>query len=179
MFMTLLGVFAALLSRYSGQEDIVVASPVANRNRVELEGCDRLLRQHACRCGSTWTAIRRSANVLARVRETALGGFSNQELPFEKLVEELNPERHLSHAPIAQVLFVAAARPPTRSASFPGSTQERSATERGTAKFDLSFFAAETRGGAAGVVRVLHGSVRGGHGAADARALSGAAGGGG
>ena len=87
-------------------------------------------------------ASRRSRELLRRVRETALGGFSNQDIPFEKLVEELNPERDRSHAPVAQVMFVlqsAAERPARRS---PGCERARRRTsERGTAKFDLALFA--------------------------------------
>jgi amino acid adenylation domain-containing protein len=145
VFMTLLAAFAALLSRYSAQDDVVVASPVANRNRVELE--------HVVGFLVNTLALRVDlegdpsfADLLARVRETVLGALSNQDLPFEKLVEELNPERDLSHAPVAQVLFVAqnAVDGPT---PFPGLSAERLQTERGTAKFDLSFFATETAGG--------------------------------
>ncbi|MDQ6804346.1 MAG: amino acid adenylation domain-containing protein, partial [Actinomycetota bacterium] len=144
-FMTLLGVFAALMSRYSGQEEIVVASPVANRSRVELEGVIGLfVNTLAMRVDLDGNPS--FGEVLRRVRETSLGAFSNQDLPFEKLVEELNPERHLSHAPVAQVLFVMH-NAAERQVTFPGLDQERLATDRGTAKFDLSFFAAETPDG--------------------------------
>lgn len=145
LFMTLLAALATLLSRYSGQEDIVIASPVANRSRIELESVIGLLvNTLALRVDAS--GDRPFEEVLRSARETALGAFSNQDLPFEKLVEELNPERHLSHAPVAQVLFVmqnAVERPVT----FSGLEQERILTERGTAKFDLSFFAAETADG--------------------------------
>jgi amino acid adenylation domain-containing protein len=145
MFMTLLAALAALLSRYSGQEDVVIASPVANRGRVELESVIGLfVNTLALRVDAN--GARPFVEVLRGARETALGAFSNQDLPFEKLVEQLNPERHLSHAPLAQVLFVmqnAVERPVT----FTGIEQERILTERGTAKFDLSFFAAETAEG--------------------------------
>jgi amino acid adenylation domain-containing protein len=145
LFMTMLAALATLLSRYSGQEDIVIASPVANRSRIELESVIGLLvNTLALRVDAS--GERPFEEVLRGARETALGAFSNQDLPFEKLVEELNPERHLSHAPVAQVLFVmqnAVERPVT----FSGLEQERILTERGTAKFDLSFFAAETADG--------------------------------
>ena len=74
-----------------------------------------------------------------------LDAFSNQDLPFEKLVEELNPERHLSHAPVAQVLFVLGGA--TTPLHLPGLSNHRLVQQRGTAKFDLSFFAAETADG--------------------------------
>jgi amino acid adenylation domain-containing protein len=145
LFMTLLAALAALLSRYSGQEDVVIASPVANRGRIELESVIGLfVNTLALRVDAS--ADRPFLEVLRSARETALDAFSHQDLPFEKLVEQLNPERHLSHAPVAQVLFVvqnAAERPVT----FAGLEQERILTERGTAKFDLSFFAAETADG--------------------------------
>jgi amino acid adenylation domain-containing protein len=141
-FMTMLATLSVLLSRYSGQEDIVLASPVANRGRVELESVIGLfVNTLALRVDAS--GEQSFLEVLRRARAAALGGFSHQDLPFEKLVEQLNPERHLSHAPVAQVLFVAqnASEKPV---TFPGLTQERVLSERGTAKFDLSFFASET-----------------------------------
>src|SRR5436190_2301459 len=145
LFMTLLAALAVLLSRYSCQEDVVIASPVANRNRVELEGViGFLVNTLALRVDLEEEPS--FGELLRRVREVALGAIANQDLPFEKLVEELNPERHLSHAPVAQVLFVVqnAVESPV---TFPGLAQEPVLTERGTAKFDLSFFAAETADG--------------------------------
>jgi len=103
--MTLLAALTVLLSRYSGQEDIVVASPVANRERSELEGLiGFFVNTLPLRVDLEDDPSFRE--LLARVRETSLGAFSNQDLPFEKLVEELNPEAHLSYSPIAQILFV-------------------------------------------------------------------------
>jgi amino acid adenylation domain-containing protein len=145
LFMTLLAALAALLSRYSGQEDVVIASPVANRGRIELESVIGLF-VNTLALRIDVDGDKPFQEVLRAARETALGAFSNQDLPFEKLVEQLNPERHLSHAPVAQALFVmqnAVERPVT----FSGLEQERILTERGTAKFDLSFFAAETADG--------------------------------
>src|SRR5439155_3593258 len=132
-------------SRYSGQEDVVIASPVANRNRVELESViGFLVNTLALRVDLEGEPS--FGELVRRVREVALGAFANQDLPFEKLVEELNPERHLSHAPLAQVLFVVqnAVQSPV---TFPGLAKEPIDTERDTAKFDLSFFAAETAEG--------------------------------
>ncbi len=142
MFMTLLAAFAALLSRYSGKQEVVVASPVANRNRVELERVIGLF-VNTLPLRVDLEHDPSFAELVGRVRELALGAFSNQDLPFEQLVERLNPERHLSHAPIAQVLFVVqnAVERPVR---WPGLEQERLQTDRGTAKFDLTFFASET-----------------------------------
>jgi amino acid adenylation domain-containing protein len=145
LFMTLLAAFSTLMSRYSGQQDIVVGSPVANRNRLELEGLIGLfvntlpLRTDLSGQPSFREAIRRA-------REACLGGFSNQDLPFEKLVQELNPERDRSHAPLAQVLFVLQSSV-EKPVTLPGLEQERVVTERGTSKFDLSLFASEVPDG--------------------------------
>jgi len=145
LFMTLLTAWVVLLSRYSGQEDIVVASPIANRNRTELEG---LIGYFA-----NTIALRASlhddptfAELLRRVRGSSLDAFSNQDVPFEKLVEELNPERHLGHNPIAQVLFALQRTVESRT-TLPGLEQEQLRTGKTTAKFDLSLFASENADG--------------------------------
>jgi len=104
-FMTLLAAFKALLARYTDQEDIVVGSPVANRTYVELESVVGLfantlvLRTHL---GGDPTF----QELLARVRETCLGAYAHPDMPFEKLVEELQPERTLGQNPLFQVSFV-------------------------------------------------------------------------
>ncbi len=104
LFMTLLAAFQTLLYRYTHQEDIAVGSPIANRNRSEIEGLigffvnSLVLRTHL----SGNPTFR---ELLSRVREVTLGAYSHQDLPFEKLVEELHPERNLSHHPLFQVMF--------------------------------------------------------------------------
>ena len=104
LYMTLLGAFQVLLSKYGGSEDVVVGSPIAGRTRGGGGGADRLLRQHA------GAADRPSGDpsfreLLGRVREVTLGAYEHQEVPFEKLVAELQPERSLSHSPLFQVMF--------------------------------------------------------------------------
>ena len=143
LFMTLLTGFAVLLSRYSGQEDIVVASPVANRGRTELEGLiGFFVNTLALRVELEDDPSFRE--LLTRVREVALGAFSNQDLPFEKLVEELNPERHLSHSPIAQVLFILQTAVGESSLELQGLTHEPVRGTRHTTKFDFSMYAVES-----------------------------------
>lgn len=104
LFMTLCAGFVALLSRYTDQRDIVVGTPTANRNRPETEGIIGYF--------ANTLVLRTDLNgdpgfleILRRVRETALDAYSHQEVPFEKLVEELNPSRSLSHNPLFQVMF--------------------------------------------------------------------------
>jgi amino acid adenylation domain-containing protein len=105
LFMTLLAAFQVLLVLYSGQDDILVGIPVAGRTLVETEA---LL---GCFINTLVLRGDLSANpsfreVIKRTREVALGAYTNQEVPFEKLVEELRPERSLSRSPLFQVMFV-------------------------------------------------------------------------
>ncbi len=137
-FMALLTTFVTLMFRYTASEDIVVATPVANRNRLELEGLIGVF-ANTLAVRTQLDGQLRFRELLARVRETALGAYSNQDLPFEKLVEELNPPRDLSHAPVAQVMFVLHNHI-ARQVEFPGLQREVITTERGTSKFDLALF---------------------------------------
>jgi surfactin family lipopeptide synthetase A len=105
LFMTLLAAFKMLLHRYTGREDIVVGSPVANRNRVEIEDmigffANTLVLRTDLSGSPTFRGL------LSRVREVALGAYAHQDLPFEKLVEELQPERNPGYNPIFQFMFV-------------------------------------------------------------------------
>ncbi|HEU0076034.1 MAG TPA: amino acid adenylation domain-containing protein, partial [Longimicrobiaceae bacterium] len=104
LFMTVLAGWQALLGRYAGQEDVVVGSPVAGRNRRETEGLigffvNLLVLRVDLSGDPAW------AELLGRVRETALGAYDHQELPFERLVEEVGVERSLTHAPLVQTTF--------------------------------------------------------------------------
>jgi hypothetical protein len=111
-FMTMLAAFATLLYRLSGQPDVVIGSPIANRNNVELQGLIGFF------TNTLALRIRLEGNpsfrdILARAKETALGAYAHQDLPFEKVVEALGPKRDPSYNPLFQVNFRAqeAARP--------------------------------------------------------------------
>jgi amino acid adenylation domain-containing protein len=140
LFMTLLAAFNSLLHRYTGQEDFVVGTQVANRNRLELEGLigcfvNTLVLRTNLSGGPTFVES------LARVRETALGAYAYQDLPFERLVEELGPKRSLSHSPLFQTLFVM--QPPSARRWTLGEVEDRLELElieieNETAKFDLT-----------------------------------------
>ncbi|MEC4811933.1 MAG: condensation domain-containing protein [Scytonema sp. PMC 1069.18] len=104
LFMTLLAVFQTLLYRYTHQEDIAVGSPIANRSRSEIEGLiGFFVNSLVLRTNLSGNPTFRE--LLGRVRDVTLGAYSHQDLPFEKLVEELHPERNLSYNPLFQVVF--------------------------------------------------------------------------
>jgi len=104
LFMTLLAAFKVLLHRLSGQQDIIVGSPIANRPHTETESLIGLfLNNLALR--SDLSGNPNFLEMLSRVRQTALDAYSNQDVPFEKLIEELKPERDLSRTSIFQVYF--------------------------------------------------------------------------
>ncbi len=137
LFMATLALFKVLLSRYTGQKSVVVGSPVANRNRAEIEGIVgffvNTLALHTI-VGDAPTF----RQLLARVKEGTLGALDRQDVPFEKLVEELQPERSLNYNPIFQTLFTleTAVRPPLQ---LDGVVNCRSLeVDFGAAKFDLS-----------------------------------------
>jgi amino acid adenylation domain-containing protein len=104
LFMTLLAAFQILISRHSGQSDFIIAAPIAGRTRTEVEGLIgfflNILLLNADLAGNP-----SFQSLLDRVRKVALGAYSHQDIPFEKLIEELNPKRDLSRNPLFQVLF--------------------------------------------------------------------------
>jgi amino acid adenylation domain-containing protein/non-ribosomal peptide synthase protein (TIGR01720 family) len=148
LFMVLLGAWQALLARYAAVEDVSVGSPVAGRTRVETEGligffANTLVLRTDLSGDPAFRAL------LARVRETTLDAYHHQDVPFEKLVEELRPERALSHTPLFQILFSLQNAP--REALALGTVAARSlAVGSGTAPFDLSLEIAEEGGTVAG-----------------------------
>jgi amino acid adenylation domain-containing protein len=147
-FMALLTAFATLLQRYSGLADIAVGSPIAGRNRSQLEGLigffvnTLVLRTDASGDPSF-------LELLARVRECTLDAYAHQELPFEKLVQELRPQRDPSRNPLTQVMF-ALQNTPGKELSLPGLRCCRVQLCTDTAKFDLTLSLSEEPDGLRG-----------------------------
>ena len=140
LFMTLLAAFQVLLSRYTGQTDLVVGTATAGRNCSELEGLiGFFVNTLALRTDLSGDPSFR--DFLGRVREVALGAYGHQEAPFEKLVVELHPQRDLSRNPLFQVMFVLQnvhGRELGRELALPGVNVSRLEVDNGTAKFDLT-----------------------------------------
>ncbi|WP_146201073.1 non-ribosomal peptide synthetase, partial [Tumebacillus permanentifrigoris] len=148
LFMTLLGAFQTLLYRYSGQEDFAVGTPIAGRVHEETEDLigffvNTLVMRTDLSNDPTFV------DLLSRVKETALGAFANQDVPFEKLVEELQPERDTSRTPLFQAMFVLQ-NTPTNAAQLPGLTVEPFEVDNQSAKFDLTLTLEETTAGLSG-----------------------------
>ena len=145
LFMTLLAAFDVLLARYSGQGDLAIGTPIANRTRAEIEGViGCFVNTLVLRTDLSDNPVFR--DLLARVRETALGAYAHQDVPFEQVVEALHPERDRSRSPLFQVLFVLQNTPngTTEQSSL---QSEEFAIEQYTAKFDLSLTVTESEQG--------------------------------
>ncbi len=141
LFMTLLASFQTLLARYSGQEDIVVGSPIANRSFAELEPLIGFFVNTLALRGDL-SGDPSFRELVAQLKETCLQAYAHQDIPFEKLVEELQPERSLSYSPIFQVLF-GLQNAPMQALQLPGLKLERMPIHPGTSIFDMSWFAIE------------------------------------
>ena len=135
LFMTLIAAFNLLLSRYSGQVDICLGIPIANRNRSEIEDiigffANTLVLRTDLSGNPTFLEL------LSKVRETSISAYANQDLPFEKLVEEINPPRDLSRNPLFQVLFVMQ-NAPIKPLQLYGLKSEKLIFKSETTHFDL------------------------------------------
>ncbi|HXO43225.1 MAG TPA: condensation domain-containing protein, partial [Thermoanaerobaculia bacterium] len=139
VFMTLLAAFQALLHRYAGQDDIVVGSPIANRNRLETEPLiGYFANTVALRTDLSGNPSFRE--LLARVREAAMGAYAHQDVPFERVVEELRPARQAGANPFFRVMFVLLDAAPA-DAGPPGLELSLVAAGDRAPKFDLTLWA--------------------------------------
>jgi len=144
LFMTALALFAALLQRYTGQRDVVVGSPVAGRDRSEVEHLIGFF-VNALALRIDLAGRLDARRLLARVRATTLDAYGRQDLPFERLVEELQPRRDLSRNPLFQVVFQVVT-PQAGELRLPGLALRSFAVAERMAKFDLHVSLVESRG---------------------------------
>jgi amino acid adenylation domain-containing protein len=136
LFMTLMAAFQVLLVRYSGQSDICIGTPIANRNQPEIESLIGFF-VNTLVLRAQVNAADSFASLLQQVRSTALGAYAHQDVPFEQLVDAVKPERHLGHAPLFQVMLVFQ-NTPAASLDLPGLTLQPVAQDSSSAKFDLT-----------------------------------------
>ncbi|MBW8879629.1 MAG: AMP-binding protein, partial [Acidobacteria bacterium] len=149
LFMVGLAVFAALLQRTADQDDLAIGTPIAGRNRAELEGLvGFFVNTLALRVDGSGEPDFRA--LLSRVRETALGAFAHQDLPFEKVVEELQPQRDLSRSPLFQAMFALDHASKEAPLELPGLSLRPFPSGTTTAKFELTLSLSNTGSGLAG-----------------------------
>ena len=150
LFIALLAGFDALLFRYTGAPEVLVGSPIANRHRVEVEGLIGVF-VNTLALPADLSGDPRFGELLGRVRETLLGAYAHQDLPFDRLVEELAPVRDLSRSPLVDVFLILgnAPRPPRELA--PGVRLSLLELEADIAKADLSLFLEEAEEGMLGL----------------------------
>ena len=141
LYMTLLAAFQILLSRYSGEYDIAVGSPIANRTRPETTALVGFF-ANTMVLRTDLSGDPTFMEVLAQVREVAIGAYSHQDVPFEHLVKELRPERSLSHTSLFQHMFVFQ-NTPDRDLELDGLAVEAFPVETDTAMFDLTLLLSE------------------------------------
>jgi len=144
LFITMLAAWQTLLHRYTGQQDISIGSPIAGRNDVETEGLigffvNTLVLRTDLSADPTFRQL------IARVRAVALEAYEHQDLPFEKLVEELHPDRNQRHSPLFQVMF-AFQNLPVQVLALSGPTLSPVEIESETAKFDLTLLIEDPAG---------------------------------
>ncbi|HEV7991817.1 MAG TPA: amino acid adenylation domain-containing protein [Gemmatimonadaceae bacterium] len=146
LYMTLLGAYATVLHRYTGQRDVLVGSPSAGRSRAETEGligyfANTMVQRARFASDPTF------AELLDQIRESALGAYDHQEIPFEKLVLELQKGQQLSHSPLFQVVFTMLGGGGDGGPTHVGDAELAPfGVEDGTTKFDLTLFMSERDG---------------------------------
>ncbi len=148
LFMTLQAAFATLLYRYSGKSDILIGSPIANRNRSEIESLIGFF-VNTLVLRTRFEQHPSFESLLTQVRETTLKAYEHQDVPFEQVVEALQPQRSLSHSPLFQVMFVWQ-NAPMGELELPGCTWCELELESTIAKFDLTLSMTETDQGLVG-----------------------------
>jgi amino acid adenylation domain-containing protein/non-ribosomal peptide synthase protein (TIGR01720 family) len=148
-FMILLAAFSALLARLSGQADVVVGTAVANRRHREVEGLIGLF-VNTLPLRTDLSGDPEFTEILARIRQTTLADYAHQDLPFERLVGELAPERNLASSPLFQALLVLQ-NTPAEKLTLPGLTAESLPVAVEAVKFDLGLSLAEAADGLHGV----------------------------
>ncbi|HKR15461.1 MAG TPA: non-ribosomal peptide synthase/polyketide synthase [Pyrinomonadaceae bacterium] len=151
LFTTLMAALQTLLLRYTGQQDFMIGSPIANRNHLETEklvGCfTNTLVLRANLAGNP-----KFRELVKRVWETTLGAHAHQDVPFERLVEELQPERDLGRSPLFQVMFVLQNASSESGLNLPGLNIQLLETDSATARFDLTLSMSETASGLNGAL---------------------------
>ena len=153
LFMTLLAAFQILLARYAGQDDIVVGTDVANRNRIEIGGLiGFFVNQLVLRTNLSGDPSFRE--LLGRVREVALGAYAHQDVPFDKVVEALKPERSLSYTPLFQAKLVLQ-NAPVSVLELSGLTLSPIEAHSGMVKFDLLLSMWDTEQGLIGMLEYV------------------------
>ena len=145
LFMTLLAAFKVLLNKYTGQEEIIVGCPIAGRNRLETEPLIGFF-VNTLALRSSLAGNPTFRELLRRVRESTLGAYANQDMPFEKLVEELHPERSSTHTPFVQAVF-SLNNEFVEPEVFPGIKSEEIEVDTGTSKFDITVIAKDSERG--------------------------------
>jgi non-ribosomal peptide synthetase component F len=148
LFQVLLAAFKCVLARYAGQTDIAVGAPIANRTRPEVEGLigffvNTLVLRTSLDGDPTF------GEILARVKRTSIAAYEHQDLPFERLVEDLQPARDMSRNPLAQVTFQIQ-NAPAATREKPDGLDRAVRVDRATAIFDLAFSLWETKQGLVG-----------------------------
>jgi aspartate racemase len=148
LYMTLLAAFQTLLYRYTGKQDIIVGSPIAGRGHAETEGLIGFF-VNTLAMRTELSGELTFAQLLQRVKKTALDAYANQDLPFEKLVETLSPERDMGSTPFFQAVFgLQDGQLPE--IQFGSAAVQMSPVDNGTAKFDLTLLLEESEAGIRG-----------------------------
>jgi amino acid adenylation domain-containing protein len=150
LFMVLLAGFETLLGIYSGAQDLAVGTPIAGRNRAELEGLIGFFVNSLVLRGDL-SGDPSFVDLLGRVREDTLSGYTHQDLPFEKLVEEVRPERSRAHSPIFQVMLALQNAPMDGGSELPGLAMRPLAGGVTAAKYDLTLVLTEGGSGSGGI----------------------------